>query len=121
MVSPEDVGTVAEDEGVPVYVVSTLDASKDRLMAQTLERLTGRTGGKLYLARNWQAQARAFTCIREDIASSYTVYYYPAPNANEGLRTIKVEVSAPGGRAYHVRARTGYQPKRQTLLRRNPQ
>jgi len=112
MVSPEDVGRVAEDEGIPIYVVSTLDANRDQLMAHALERLTQRTGGKLYLARNWQAQARAFTSIRDDIGTSYTAYYYPAPNPNEGFRSIKVEVASPSGKAYRIRARPGYQPRK---------
>jgi len=112
MVSPEDVGRVAEDEGIPIYVVSTLDANKDRLMAQSLGRLTQRTGGKLYLARNWQAQARAFASVRDDIGSSYTAYYYPAPNPNEGFRSIKIEVVSGAGKTYHIRARQGYQPRK---------
>ena len=77
MVSPEDVGRVAEDEGIPIYVISTLDVSKEQQMGHTLKRLAERTGGKLYLARNWQAQAHAFASVHDDIASSYTVSYYP--------------------------------------------
>jgi len=109
MLSPEDVGTVAVDEGIPVYVITTLDSGSDRLMASALRRLTERTGGKLYLARNWQAEAEAFTAIHEDLGASYTAYYYPAPNSNEGFRQIKIELVAPG-HGYRIRARDGYQP-----------
>jgi VWFA-related protein len=112
MLSPEDVGTVAVDEGIPVYVVSTLDPGKDHLMAATLQRLTARTGGKLYLTRNWQAQTQAFAAIHEDLAASYTAYYYPAPNPNEGFRRIKVEVVSPNGRICRIRTRDGYQPRK---------
>jgi len=110
ILSPEDVGRVAEDEGIPVYVISTLDERQDSLLANALRRLTGRTGGKLYLARNWQAQAQAFTAIHDDISSSYTAYYYPSPNPNQSFRNIKVQIVCPGGKGYTVRARSGYQP-----------
>ena len=111
MVSPEDVGRVAEDEGIPIYVISTLDVNKNQLMEHTLKRLTERTGGKLYLARNWEAQGHAFASVHQDITSSYTVSYYPSPNPNQGFRTIKVEVVSPKGKSYSIHARTGYQPQ----------
>jgi Ca-activated chloride channel family protein len=110
MLSPEDVGTVAVDEGIPVYVISTLDAGNNAPTAAALRRLTDRTGGKLYLARDWQAQAQAFTAIHEDLGASYTAYYYPAPNSNEGFRQIKIELASPGPHGYRIRARAGYQP-----------
>lgn len=119
MVSPEDVGRVAEDEGIPIYVVSTLDVNKNQLMGHTLERLAGRTGGKLYLARNWQAEAHAFASIHDDIASSYTISYYPAPNPNEGFRNIKVEIVSPSAKKCRIRSRAGYQPKRPLYSRAN--
>lgn len=114
IVSPEDVGRVAEEEGIPVYIVSTIDPIKERMLKQALERLTERTGGKLYLANKWHVPelAHSFAAIRDDIGSSYTAYYYPAPNPNSGFRTIKVEIALPSGDKYRVRARPGYQPKR---------
>jgi hypothetical protein len=92
-----------------VYVISTIDAQRDRITAAALERLTRRTGGKLYLADNWQAQAAAFTAIREDLGASYTAYYYPAPNPNAGFRQIKIELVSPKCHGYRIRTRDGYQ------------
>lgn len=112
MVSPDDVGRVARDEGIPVYVVSTLNESGESPTAHALERLTQVSGGKLYLARNWQAQARAFTSIHEDINSSYTVWYYPAPNSNEGFRSVTIQVVSPEGKIYDIRSRAGYESKK---------
>ena len=109
MVSPEDVGRVAEDEGIPVYVISTLDVEKNQLMGHTLKRLAESTGGKLYRERNWESQGRAFALVHEDITSSYRVSYYPSPNPNQGFRTIKVEVVSPRGKSARIRARAGYQ------------
>ena len=111
MLSPEDVGAVAEDEGIPVYVISTLDSGKDRLTAAALQRLTARTGGGLFLTGKWQAVAQAFSVIQEEIHASYTAYYYP-DNPNEGFRRLKVEALSPNGRNYTIRARTGYHAHR---------
>jgi VWFA-related protein len=111
VLSPEDVGRVAENEGIPIYVISTRDAAQDRTLFLALQRLTMRTGGKLYCARNWQQQAEAFTSVREDIGNSYTAYYYPTPNENLGYRSIRISVVSPGGKDYHVLARPGYQPR----------
>jgi VWFA-related protein len=113
VIGPEDVGRIAENEGIPIYVISTRDATQDRRLFDALQTLTGRTGGKLYCARNWQQQAEAFASVREDIGTSYTAYYYPAPNPNHGFRSIKVEMASPGGKSYRVLARPGYQAIRE--------
>lgn len=111
-ISPDDVGRVAENEGIPIYVISSRDAVQDPVLYGALQNLTAHSGGKLYCARNWQQQVEAFTSVREDIGRSYTAYYYPAPNPNRGFRSLKVEIAAPGGRGYRVLARPGYQARR---------
>ena len=113
VLGPEDVGRVAENEGIPIYVISTRDAAQDHTLFDALQRLTARTGGRLYCARNWQQQAEAFTSVREDIGSSYTVYYYPAPNPNHGYRNVRVDVVSPEGKSYRVLARPGYETRRE--------
>jgi Ca-activated chloride channel homolog len=112
MVAPDDVARVAENEGVPVYVISTQDPEKNPPMLRALRSLTARSGGKLYWAPRWQDQAGAFNSVREDIRSSYTAYYYPAPAAGPGFRHIQVEIISPAGKNWHVRARAGYEARR---------
>jgi hypothetical protein len=114
MVSPSDVCRVAEDEGIPVYIISTKDESTDRDLTTALEWLTTRTGGKLYAGRTWQTQASAFASVREEIHSSYTACYYPAANPNGGFRNINVEFLNAGGKSWHVRARAGYDAHKRT-------
>jgi hypothetical protein len=77
------------------------------------QRLTARTGGQLFWAQTWQKQAEALSSIREDLASSYTVAYYPAPNSNEGFRSISIDVISDAGKKYRVRTRLGYHAHRQ--------
>ena len=112
MVAPDDVRAVAEDEGIPLYVISTSEVNKDPISSGVFRRLSQRTGGKAYWARTWQKQVEAFEAIREDLGNSYTVTYYPAANPNEGFRKIAVEIVSDPGKKYRVHSRPGYRPSR---------
>jgi len=111
MVAPDDVRTVAEDEGIPIYVISTNDASKDPVSTSVFKRISTRTGGQVYFAKTWQKQVEAFESIRESLGNSYTITYYPQPNPNEGFRKISVEMQTDVGKKYRLRYRPGYRPQ----------
>jgi Ca-activated chloride channel family protein len=112
MVAPDDVRAVAEDEGIPIYVISTNEVNKDPISSNIFKRISNNTGGKSYFAKTWQKQVEAFESIREDLGNSYTVTYYPQPNPNEGFRKIRVELTSEAAKKYKVRARPGYRPQR---------
>jgi VWFA-related protein len=111
MVAPDDVRAVAEDEGIPIYVISTNEVNKDPISSGVFRRITQRTGGKAYWAKTWQKQVEAFESIREDLGNSYTITYYPQQNPNEGFRKIAVEITSDVAKKYRVRARPGYRPR----------
>jgi len=111
MVAPDDVRAVAEDEGIPIYVISTNEVNKDPISSSVFKRFSNRTGGKSYFAKTWQKQVEAFENIREDLGNSYTVTYYPQPNPNEGFRKIAVEMLSDVGKKYRVQCRPGYRPR----------
>jgi Ca-activated chloride channel homolog len=111
MVAPDDVRAVAEDEGIPIYVISTNEVNKDPISSGVFRRISTRTGGKAYFAKTWQKQVEAFEDIREDLVNSYTITYYPQPNPNEGFRKIAVEIPSDVGKKYRVHARPGYRPR----------
>jgi VWFA-related protein len=111
MVAPDDVRAVAEDEGIPIYVISTNDVNKDPISSNVFKRVATRTGGKAYWAKTWQKQVEAFEAIREDLGNSYTVTYYPAANQNEGFRKIDIQIVSDTGKHYRVRSRPGYRPR----------
>ena len=111
MIAPDDVRAVAEDEGIPIYVISTNEVNKDAISSGVFKRITARTGGKAYWAKTWQKQVEAFESIREDLGNSYTVTYYPQPNPNEGFRKISVEIPSDAGRKWRVHSRPGYRPR----------
>src|SRR5579872_2917977 len=111
MVAPDDVRAVAEDEGIPIYVISTAEVNHDPISSSVFRRISTSTGGKAYFAKTWQKQVEAFENIREDLGNSYSVTYYPQPNPNEGFRKITVEITSDVGKKYRVRARPGYRPR----------
>jgi VWFA-related protein len=111
MVAPDDVRAVAEDEGIPIYVISTNDVNKDPISSSVFRRISQRTGGKAYWAKTWQKQVEAFDQIREDLGNSYTVTYYPAANPNEGFRKISIQILSDAGKHYRVQSRPGYRPR----------
>ena len=113
MVAPDDVRAVAEDEGIPIYVISTAEINKDDVSSAVFRRIAQRTGGKAYWAKTWQKQVEAFENIREDLGNSYTITYYPAPNPNEGFRKIAVEILSDPGKKLRVHTRPGYRPSRE--------
>jgi len=114
MVSPEAVREMAESEGIPIYMISTQDATRDEISATVFRRITERTGGKAYFARNWRAQNEAFASIRDDLAHLYLLSYYPASNSNLGWRKITVELTGDNAKRYRLRTRTGYRPRMRT-------
>lgn len=112
VVGPDEVRAVAEDAGIPIYVISTSEITKDPISSAAFRRITENTGGKSYFAKTWQRQVEAFESIREDLGNSYTLTYYPRPNPNEGFRHIHIEMTTPNGKKYKIRARPGYRPQR---------
>ncbi|MEP7362793.1 MAG: VWA domain-containing protein [Acidobacteriota bacterium] len=112
MVAPDDVRAVAEDEGIPIYVISTNDVNRDAISSNVFKRISQRTGGQVFFAKTWQKQVEAFESIRESLGNSYTVTYYPQPNPNDGFRRINIEIVSDAAKKLRVRARPGYRPSR---------
>ena len=112
MVAPDDVRAVAEDEGIPIYVISTSDVSKDPISSSVFKRISQRTGGQVFFAKTWQKQVEAFESIRESLGNSYTITYYPQTNPNEGFRKIHIDIASDVAKKLRVRARPGYRPSR---------
>jgi Ca-activated chloride channel family protein len=108
IVTPADVARVAENEGAPIYIIST--KPYDETAVEAFEGLANATGGKLFQAATRASQVRAFHDINADLNHTYTVTYYPQPNQNEGWRHIEVQVLGANGKGYKVTSRNGYLP-----------
>ena len=102
---------VAEDEGIPIYVISTNEVNKDPISSGVFKRMTSQTGGRSYFAKTWQKQVEAFESIREDLGNSYPITYYPQANQNEGFRKLSVDVTTDIGKKYRIQCRPGYRPR----------
>ncbi|SRR5579859_2792463 len=111
MVTPEDIGELAQSQGIPIYVISTREAKQDPVSTTVFQRMSAATGGEAFFAKSWRDQQRAFAAIRRDVGHLYTFTYYPQPNSNRGWRTIKVKLVGEATKKYHVRTRSGYRPR----------
>ncbi len=85
MVAPDDVRAVAEDEGIPIYVISTNDVNKDPMSSAVFKRISTRTGGKAYFAKTWQKQVEAFESIREDLRQQLHHHLLSADQSERGF------------------------------------
>ena len=106
MLSPDNVRQVAQDEGIPIYVLSTRSFSTS---TAAFRELTEDTGGRNYLAATRAAQKSAFESIEEDLDASYTITYYPT-NRGPAFRNVDVRIAGDSGLSYRVHARAGYRP-----------
>ncbi len=92
MVAPDDVRAVAEDEGIPIYVISTNEVNKDPISSSVFKRISTAHRRQSLLR---QDLAEAGGSLRDPSAkisgNSYTVTYYPKANPNEGFRKITIE------------------------------
>ena len=112
MVAPSDVSRIAEDEGIPIYIVAT--KAHDQTCQKAFSMLSTVSGGQLFLAGQRPLQAEAFRAIGEDLKHTYTLTYRPLPNENTGWRKIDVQVLGDAAKGYKVVARNGYRPHRPT-------
>jgi Ca-activated chloride channel homolog len=110
LVPPEDVGELAQSEGVPIYMISTRAAKLEPVSTAVFGRMAEATGGEAYFAKSWKDEQQAFASIRDDLAHLYALNYYPQPNPNLGWRAISVKLVGERLKKYHIRTRSGYRP-----------
>ena len=110
IVNPSDVARVAEDEGIPIFVIAT--KGNDSASQSAFNMLTDTSGGRLFLAPQKAAQLEAFNAIGQDLNHTYTLTYRPALSDNEGWRHIEVQVLGDAAKDCKISARTGYRPNR---------
>ncbi len=108
VLAPDDVARVAEEEGIPIYVISTRD--EDAVSNAVFNRVTDRTGGRFLVSNRWQSHRPAFASVGKEIRRYYTLTYYPEGNENQDFRTINLQIVNENGDRLQVRARRGYRP-----------
>ena len=111
MISPEEVGELAQSAGVPIYMVGTGQARLDPVSKSVFQALSQSTGGQAYFPATREEEQKVFAAIREDLAHLYTLSYYPLPNPNNGWRTVTVTLKGDDVKNLDLRTREGYRPK----------
>ncbi len=95
LVPPEDVGELAQSEGVPIYMVSTRAAKIEPVSTAVFGRMAAATGGEAYFAKSWKDEQQAFAAIRDDLAHLYALNYYPQANSEPWLARDFCEACGP--------------------------
>ena len=96
---------VQRDE-VSVYTISTSLSSRGRGQ-RNLESIADATGGRWFVPVQTAGVAHAFTTIREELRSQYSVSYKPAAFKPDGhYRTI--EIRTQNRRGLRIHSRKGY-------------
>ena len=90
IVTPSDVARVAEEEGIPIFIIATKTDSE--LCLNAFNTLSDTSGGKLFLAGHRAQQMEAFQAIGDDLKHTYTLTYRPQakstrtrPKADRGV------------------------------------
>jgi hypothetical protein len=89
----------------PDQITSTLDKLYGEADSY-LQTITARTGGRVYMADNFDDTRAAFTAIAEELRNQYLIGYYPTNVKRDGkYHKIKLELARKG---VDVRSRPGY-------------
>lgn len=101
--------------GIPVYAIllagdDPTAARHGGIDAETLGRLTGSVGGRLFVADRLDRLGGVYRAVIEELRSQYLLTYYPrraAAGPDEGWREVEVDVARPG---LVARTLAGYYP-----------
>lgn len=94
-----------------IYVVQTglYEGANLRALAaeRRMERLTGQTGGAVYLPKSIPDLDNAFDQIAADLSQQYVLSYYPGPEQRDGrLHVLDLKIKSRND--VRVRSRKGY-------------
>lgn len=92
-----------------IYTIGLFDEQDGDSDPKILSDLARISGGRAYFPDNPKEMVPVCRSIARDIRSRYTLGYLPPPGkGGKDLRSIRVEVSAPGRSGFVVRTRTSY-------------
>ncbi len=95
--------------GVPLYTIAEGEALRSKVLTQELTRISKRSGGLSYEARQSGEIDEIFQDISRDLNQTYMLAYSPPRPDSSKWRTIQLEVK--GLKGYRVRAKEGYDPE----------
>ena len=92
--APGEAVQIARRTEVPVYSIGFLDRVERRradLGSEALERFSGETGGKVFLAESPYEVNLASRAVVDELKHTYVLGYYPSPS--RGAHTLQIEAS----------------------------
>jgi VWFA-related protein len=100
---------LADDSQVYVVQTGLYEGANLRALAaeRRMERLTGETGGAVYLPKTTSELDLAFDQIAADLAHQYVLSYYPSMEHRDG-RLHRLDLRIKSRNDVRVRARKGY-------------
>jgi Ca-activated chloride channel homolog len=100
---------LADDSQVYVVQTGLYEGANLRALAaeRRMERLTGETGGAVYLPKTTSELDLAFDQIAADLAHQYVLSYYPSMEHRDG-RLHRLDLQIKSRNDVRVRARKGY-------------
>ena len=100
---------LADDSQIYVVQTGLYEGANLRALAaeRRMERLTGETGGAVYLPKTTSELDLAFDQIAADLAHQYVLSYYPSMEHRDG-RLHRLELQVKSRNDVRVRSRKGY-------------
>ena len=99
----------AKKSGLPVFTIAEGEATQSPKLEKMLTDLSKSTGGTSYEVKNVKDIDEVFKKITNDLQHMYLLGYAPAtPSADS--KWHKIEVTVPGVKGSHIRAKEGYAP-----------
>jgi VWFA-related protein len=96
---PKDCLEYGQSAGVPIYVIGLggLDGLRRAYSVSDLERVTARTGGRLYFVESLEELQWAYDEINAELRSQYSLTFYAdADLSPEERRKVEVRLARPG-------------------------
>jgi len=92
----QDAVESAVKNNVTIYSIGIGDPESYKVEADSLRKLSDRTGGRAFLPRDEHELSAAFDQIQQELRSQYVVGYSPKNKARDGSqRRVKIEVVNP--------------------------
>jgi Ca-activated chloride channel homolog len=105
----KDVTAAVQGSNTVIYAVALDDPFDPDSNPKRLRQLAEATGGEAFTPKSVVEVRKTFQKIARDIRHSYTIGFEPTNSSlHGGFHKLRVEVKAPDGRRFDVRARTGY-------------
>lgn len=94
--------------GALVYTIALSSEPDDRRSNRELGRLATESGARAFAPRTPSGVSAALASIADDLRQQYVLGFMPDADTGDGVRSLRVAVTAPGRGPLTVRSRSSY-------------